>query len=74
MPRSTVHSRTPTLGVARRRRSTSSGIELAVKIVLRDEAQRRFEAEDEWWRAHRDAKELFIDELEQTLSQAYVAS
>jgi hypothetical protein len=37
-----------------------------VKVVLLDEAQRRFEAEDEWWREHRDAKELFIEEFAQT--------
>jgi len=40
-----------------------------VKIVLLAEAQRRFEAEDEWWRDNRDAKELFLDEFEQTLEQ-----
>jgi plasmid stabilization system protein ParE len=40
-----------------------------VKIVLLDEAQRRFEAEDEWWREHRDAKELFVDEFARTLEQ-----
>jgi plasmid stabilization system protein ParE len=40
-----------------------------VKVVLLDEAQRRFEAEDEWWREHRDAKELFIEEFAQTLGQ-----
>ena len=38
-----------------------------MNIVLLDEAQRRFEAEDEWWREHRDAKELFLDEFTQTL-------
>jgi hypothetical protein len=38
-----------------------------VKIVLLAEAQRRFEAEDEWWRDHRDAKDLLLDEFEQTL-------
>ena len=38
-----------------------------MKLVLLDEAQRRFEAEDEWWRANRDAKELFIDEFTRTL-------
>jgi len=37
-----------------------------VKTDLLAEAQRRFEAEDEWWREHRDAKELFVDEFEQT--------
>jgi hypothetical protein len=31
-----------------------------VQIVLLDEARRRFEAEDDWWREHRDAKELFV--------------
>lgn len=40
-----------------------------MKIVLLAEAQRRFEAEDEWWREHRDAKELFVEEFEQTLEQ-----
>jgi len=38
-----------------------------VKTVLLGEAQRRFEAEDEWWRENRDAKDLFLDEFEQTL-------
>lgn len=40
-----------------------------MKIVLLAEAQRRFEAEDEWWRDHRDTKELFTDEFEQTLAR-----
>jgi plasmid stabilization system protein ParE len=40
-----------------------------VKIVLLAEAQRRFEAEDEWWRTNRDAKELFTDEFEQALER-----
>ena len=40
-----------------------------MKIVLLAEAQRRFEAEDEWWRENRDAKELFTDEFEQTLER-----
>lgn len=39
-----------------------------MKIVLLAEAQRRFEAEDEWWREHRDAKELFVEEFEDTLA------
>lgn len=38
-----------------------------MKIVLLAEAQRRFEAEDEWWRENRDAAGLFLDEFEQTL-------
>lgn len=38
-----------------------------MQIVLLDEAQRRFEAEDDWWREHRDAAELFVDEFEQIL-------
>src|SRR6185369_6251882 len=41
----------------------SSSIEPAVKIVLLEEAQRRFEAEDTWWRENRDAKALFIEEF-----------
>jgi plasmid stabilization system protein ParE len=40
-----------------------------VKIVLLDEAQERFEAEDRWWREHRDAKELFVTEFEEALRQ-----
>jgi hypothetical protein len=40
-----------------------------VRIVLLAEAQRRFEAGDEWWRENRDAKELFTDEFEQTLER-----
>jgi plasmid stabilization system protein ParE len=38
-----------------------------VQVVLLDEARRRFEAEDDWWREHRDAEELFADEFEQVL-------
>lgn len=40
-----------------------------MKIVLLDEARRRFEAEDEWWRSNRDAKEIFIEEFEQALEK-----
>lgn len=40
-----------------------------MKIVLLDEAQERFEAEDRWWREHRDAKELFVTEFEEVLRQ-----
>lgn len=40
-----------------------------MQIVLLAEAQRRFEAEDEWWREHRDAKELFVEEFAQTLDR-----
>jgi plasmid stabilization system protein ParE len=40
-----------------------------VRIALLAEAQRRFEAEDEWWRENRDAKEVFVDEFEQTLER-----
>ncbi len=40
-----------------------------MNIVLLAEAQRRFEAEDEWWRENRDAKDLFMHEFEQTLEQ-----
>ena len=39
-----------------------------MKIVLLAEAQRRFEAEDEWWRENRDSKELFVEEFERTLA------
>jgi plasmid stabilization system protein ParE len=40
-----------------------------VKIVLLDEARDCFEAEDRWWREHRDAKELFVTEFEEVLRQ-----
>ena len=40
-----------------------------MKIVLLAEAQRRFEAEDEWWRENREAKDLFLDEFEQSLER-----
>lgn len=50
--------------------STWRAIELPiVKIVLLDEAQRRFQAEDRWWRDNRDAKELFLIEFEEVLRQ-----
>lgn len=39
----------------------------AVKVDLLDEASRLFEVPDTWWRRHRDAKDLFVDELEQAL-------
>jgi hypothetical protein len=44
-----------------------------VKIVLLDEARQRFEAEDRWWRDHRDAKELFVTEFEEVLRQVATA-
>ena len=44
-----------------------------MKIVLLDEAQERFQAEDDWWRAHRDAKELFVTEFQEALRQLAVA-
>jgi len=44
--------------------SSSRSTGHVVNVVLLDEAQRRFEAEDRWWREHRDAKELFIEEFE----------
>ena len=40
-----------------------------MKIVLLDEAQERFRAEDHWWREHRDAKELFVTEFDEVLRQ-----
>ena len=40
-----------------------------MKIVLLDEAQQRFEAEDRWWRDNRDAKELFFTEFQDVLRQ-----
>lgn len=40
-----------------------------MKIVLLDEAQQRFEEEDAWWREHRDAKELVVEEFAATLEQ-----
>ena len=44
--------------------STSSSIGRVVKLVLLDEAQRRFEEEDAWWRKHRDEEELQRDLIE----------
>ena len=44
-----------------------------MKIVLLDEAQHRFEVEERWWREHRDAKELFLDEFRDTLRQLSAA-
>lgn len=44
-----------------------------MKIVLLDEAQERFAAEDGWWREHRDAKELFVTEFEEVLRQVAAA-
>jgi plasmid stabilization system protein ParE len=38
-----------------------------VNVILLDEAQRQLEAEDAWWREHRDAKDLLIEEFEQAL-------
>ena len=46
---------------------TFSSTERGVQVVLLDEARRRFEAEDEWWRSNRDANELFVEEFAQTL-------
>jgi hypothetical protein len=43
-----------------------------VKIVLLDEAQRQFEAEEEWRREHRNGKELFVDEFARTREQRSV--
>ena len=40
-----------------------------MKIILLDEAQRRFEAEDHWWRENRDAKELLFSEFHDVLKQ-----
>ena len=45
-----------------------------MKIVLLDEAQERFQAEDGWWREHRDAKELFVTEFQETLRRLAVES
>jgi hypothetical protein len=40
-----------------------------VKFILLDEAQQRFLAEDRWWREHRDAKDVFLDEFQDVLRQ-----
>jgi hypothetical protein len=47
----------------------SSSTEPAVQIRLLDEAQHRFEAEDAWWRANRDATNLFAEEFAATLGR-----
>ena len=44
-----------------------TGIGHGVKIVLLDEAQERFEAEDRWWRENREAQELFVSEFQEVL-------
>lgn len=44
-----------------------------MKIVLLDEARERFEAEDRWWREHRDTRELFVTEFEEVLRQVAAA-
>lgn len=38
-------------------------------VVLLDEARRRFEAEDEWWRTNREAVGLFTAEFESVVSR-----
>jgi hypothetical protein len=40
-----------------------------VKLVLLEEAQQQFEEEDAWWRANRDAKDLFIEEFSAVLGR-----
>jgi hypothetical protein len=67
--RSIAHWRIPTRAEEWTRGNTWSDIEPVVKIVLLDEAQRRFEAEDRWWRENRDAKELFVSEFQYVLRQ-----
>ncbi len=44
-----------------------------MQLLLLDEARRQVEYEDAWWRAHRDAIDLFIDELEHTLQRLSAA-
>ena len=44
-----------------------------MQLFLLDEARRQVEYEDAWWRAHRDAVDLFIDELERTLESLRAA-
>lgn len=41
-----------------------------MKVVLLDEAQRRFEAEDRWWRENRDAKDSSAPGLGQRYRRA----
>jgi hypothetical protein len=44
-----------------------------VKVVMTEAAQQQARAERKWWRAHRDAKQLFSEELRAarvTLSRA----
>src|SRR5688572_4751911 len=68
-PRSIARWPIPKRDEAWTRGSTSSSIEPVVKLVLLDEAQQRFEEEDAWWREHRDAKELFVEEFTEILEQ-----
>jgi plasmid stabilization system protein ParE len=44
-----------------------------VRLILLDDARRQFEHEDSWWRAHRDAVDVFIDEFERTLERLSAA-
>jgi hypothetical protein len=44
-----------------------------LNVILLEEAQRQFEAEDAWWREHRDAKGLFLEEFEETLRHLSIA-
>lgn len=48
--------------------SFSSTTGPAVQIRLLKEAQQRFEAEDAWWRANREAKDLFTLEFAAALA------
>ena len=47
--------------------STSRSTGRAVDILLLEEAQRQFERRDLWWREHREATDLFVDEFERAL-------
>src|SRR5262245_25157490 len=69
MRRSTERSMIPRPAARWTQQSISGSIAPVVKVVLLDEAQRRFEEEDAWWRDHRDAKELFVEEFAETIDQ-----
>jgi hypothetical protein len=44
-----------------------------VRILILKEAQRQYDRADAWWRANRDAKELFAEEFGEALRHLEVA-
>jgi plasmid stabilization system protein ParE len=69
MHRSIALLMTPTRVEGWTRGNSWTDIGRVVKILLLDEARNRFEAEDHWWREHREATQLFVNEFEEVLRQ-----